>query len=152
VAQRGSGQEESMLHRYENRKSEKGFSLIELIVVLVILGLLAAVVGPKIYDKLAQSKNQVAKIQIKEIEGALQLFSFDMARYPSSAEGLEALVQNPGAGDSWKGPYLTKKNLPKDPWEKPYAYRFPGIHGDFDLYSFGADGTEGNEDDICNWN
>jgi general secretion pathway protein G len=135
---------------FEDRRSEKGFSLIELIVVLVILGLLAAVVAPNVYNKLAKGKDQIAKIQIKEIEGALQLFSFDVGRYPESAEGLESLVRNPGNMDSWKGPYLAKA-LPADPWGRPYAYRCPGTHSDFDLFSFGADGTEGNEDDICNW-
>jgi len=139
-----------MVMNFEDRRSEKGFTLIELIVVLVILGLLAAVVVPNVYKKLATGKDQIAKIQIKEIEGALQLFSFDMGRYPESAEGLDALVRNPGNVDSWKGPYLSKA-LPMDPWGRPYAYRCPGTHADFDLYSFGADGLEGNEDDICSW-
>jgi len=136
---------------FEERKSEKGFSLIELIVVLVILGLLAAVVGPRVYDKLAKGKEQIAKIQIKEIEGALQLFSFDVGRFPSSSEGLEALVRNPGNMESWKGPYLTKNDLPKDPWGKPYVYRCPGQHGDYDLLAYGPDGSEGGEDDIVSW-
>jgi general secretion pathway protein G len=134
----------------EDRRSEKGFSLIELIVVLVILGLLAAVVAPNVYNKLAKGKDQIAKIQIKEIEGALQLFSFDMGRYPNSAEGLESLVQSPGNADSWKGPYLAK-SLPNDPWGRAYVYRCPGTHGEYDLLSLGADGTEGNDDDICSW-
>ncbi len=130
-------------------KSEQGFSLIELIVVLVILGLLAAVVAPNVYNKLAKGKDQIAKIQIKELEGALQLYSFDMGRYPETGEGLEALVRNTGNSDSWKGPYLAKA-LPKDPWGRPYVYRCPGVHGDFDLFSYGADGVE-SEDDVCNW-
>jgi len=134
----------------EDRRSEKGFSRIELIVVLVILGLLAAVVGPKVYDKLAKGKDQIAKIQIKELEGAIQLFAFDLGRNPDANEGLEALVRNPSGSDSWKGPYLAKA-LPADPWGRPYIYRYPGQHGDYDLYSAGADGTEGNEDDICSW-
>ena len=108
-----------MLVNSMKRRSAEGFSLIELIVVLVILGLLAAVVAPRVYDKLAKGKDQIAKIQIKEIEGALQLFSFDMGRYPATSEGLESLVRNPGNADSWKGPYLAKKELPKDPWGKP---------------------------------
>jgi general secretion pathway protein G len=137
----------------ERRKhsSEEGWSLIELIVVLVILTLLAAVVGPRVYDKLAKGKESIAKIQIKELEGALELYSFDMGRYPNTGEGLEALIQNPGNSDSWKGPYLKKSELPKDPWQKPYAYRSPGTHGDYDLYSFGADGVEGGDDDIVSW-
>ena len=139
-----------MAMNFEDRRSEKGFSLIELIVVLVILGLLAAIVAPNVYKKLAKGKDQIAKIQIKEIEGALQLYSFDMGSYPESGQGLDSLVRNPGNADSWKGPYLAKA-LPADPWGRPYAYRCPGTYGDFDIFSFGADGTEGNEDDICNW-
>ena len=138
----------------ERRKSEKGFSLIELIVVLVILGLLAAVVAPRVYDKLARGKEQIAKIQIKEIEGALQLFSFDLGRYPSTAEGLDSLIHNPGNMDSWRGPYLSKSELPKDPWGRPYVYRSPGQHGDYDLLSYGPDGVEGGEGenaDITSW-
>jgi general secretion pathway protein G len=134
----------------ESRKSEKGFSLIELIVVLVILGLLAAVVAPNVYNKLAKGKDQIARIQIKELEGALQLFLFDMGRYPTSSEGLDALVRNPGNLDAWRGPYLAK-DVPKDPWGKPYTYRCPGMHGDYDLLSFGPDGNEGGDDDICSW-
>ena len=95
-----------MFRKNEDGHSEKGFSLIELIVVLVILGLLAAVVAPNVYKKLAKGKDQIAKIQIKELEGGLQLFSFDMGRNSETAEGLEALVRNPGNSDSWKGPYL----------------------------------------------
>jgi general secretion pathway protein G len=139
-----------MYGNFSERKSERGFSLIELIVVLVILGLLSAVVAPRVYDKLAKGKDQIAKIQIKELEGALQLYSFDMGRYPDSGEGLEALIRNPGNVDSWKGPYLAKQ-MPKDPWGRTYMYRSPGMHGDFDLFSFGADGVEGGDDDICSW-
>jgi general secretion pathway protein G len=133
-----------------NLKSEEGVTLIELIVVLVILGMLAAVVGPKIYDKLSTSKDQIAKIQITELEGALQLYSFDIGHLPDTGEGLEALVRNPVGNQSWNGPYLAKE-LPKDPWQRDYVYRFPGIHAEFDLLSLGADGAEGTEDDICSW-
>jgi general secretion pathway protein G len=139
-----------MAVKSRNLRSEEGVTLIELIVVLVILGMLAAVVAPRIYDKLSSSKDQIAKIQITELEGALQLYSFDMGRLPDSGEGLEALMRNPLGNQSWNGPYLAKE-LPKDPWQRDYVYRFPGIHAEFDLLSVGADGAEGTEDDICSW-
>ena len=138
----------------ENAGRETGFSLIELIVVLVILGLLAGIVGPRIYDKLKGSKQQIVRLQIKEFEGSLQLFSFDVGRFPSTSEGLEGMVRNPGNLESWRGPYLSKSEVPKDPWGKAYNYRCPGQHGDYDLFSYGPDGVEGGEGenaDIGNW-
>src|SRR5262245_47770932 len=150
----GALSDSAVITRDDERESERGFSLIELIVVLVILGLLAAVVAPRVYDKLAKGKEQIARIQIKEIDGALQLFSFDMGRFPNSSEGLEALIRNPGNIEAWRGPYLNKAELPKDPWGKPYVYRSPGIHGDYDLLSYGPDGVEGGDGenaDIANW-
>ena len=123
---------------------------MELIVVLVILGMLAAVVGPKVYDNLMKGKDQIARIQLSELESALQIYAFDTGRFPTTAEGLQALVQNPTGSDSWKGPYL-KKGVPTDPWDRVYGYKMPGDHSDYDLYSFGADGVEGTDDDIASW-
>ena len=127
--------------------------LIMLIVVLVILGLLATVVGPRVMDKLSKGKAEIAKIQIDQLEGALGLFRFDVGRYPNTAEGLVALAQNPGI-DNWSGPYLDKLTLPKDPWGRDYQYRSPGQYGEYDLFSLGADGIEGGEDenaDVTSW-
>jgi len=136
------------------KNAQRGFSLIELIVVLVILGLLAAVVGPKVMSKLRGSRSQIAKMQITEFEEALDLFNFDVGRYPTGEEGLRALKENVGNIPNWSGPYL-KKGVPKDPWGRDYIYRAPGQHGEFDLYSLGADGQEGGEadnTDITSWN
>lgn len=134
-------------------KHQRGFSLIELIVVLVILGLLAGVVGPAVVSKLRGARSKIAKTQISELETALEMFHFDVGRYPAASEGLQALRQNPGGLAAWDGPYL-KKDVPKDPWGKDYVYRAPGQHGDYDLYSMGADGVEGGEGDnadVTSW-
>lgn len=142
------------LERLKKQKAaQRGFSLIELIVVLVILGLLATIVGPKVIDQLSKGKANIAKVQIADLEGALGLFRFDVGRYPTTAEGLNALLENPGL-DNWSGPYLTKNSLPKDPWGHEYQYRSPGMHGDYDLYCLGADGLEGGEGDnadVTSW-
>ncbi len=133
--------------------SQAGITLIELIVVLVILGLLATVVGPRVMERLRGSKREIATMQIRELEGALDLFALDLGRLPTTDEGLEALIQNPGL-EGWNGPYLKSSKVPLDPWGKPYQYRSPGQHGDYDLFSFGPDGQEGGEGenaDIVNW-
>ena len=132
---------------------ERGFSLIELIVVLVILGLLATVVGPRVMDRLGKGKSEIAKLQIDQLEGALGLFRFDVGRYPTTNEGLQGLIETAGV-QNWSGPYLDKRTLPKDPWGREYQYRAPGQYGDFDLWSWGADGTQGGEDDnadVSSW-
>ena len=137
----------------KTRKRNRGFSLIELIVVLVILGLLATVVGPKVMDRLGRGKSEIAKLQIDQLEGALGLLRFDVGRYPTTSEGLAGLIDNPGI-ENWAGPYLDKRTLPKDPWGREYQYRAPGQYGDFDLYSLGADGVEGGEEDsadVTSW-
>ncbi len=141
-------------HRLEKRNAaQRGFSLIELIVVLVILGLLATIVGPRVIEQLSKGKANIAKVQVADLEGALGLFRFDVGRYPTTAEGLNALLENPGL-DNWSGPYLTKSSLPKDPWGHEYQYRSPGMHSDYDLYCLGADGVEGGEGDnadVTSW-
>src|SRR5205807_1177559 len=117
-----------------------GFTLLELLVVIVIIGLLAGYVAPRYFAQIGKSEVQVAKAQIESLEKALDQFRLDMRRYPSAEEGLEALVTRPsnGAG-GWGGPYL-KKDLPADPWGRPYVYRVPGQRGDFELFSYGRDG------------
>ncbi|MBI2822083.1 MAG: type II secretion system major pseudopilin GspG [Acidobacteria bacterium] len=142
-----------MVKRRKRNSGCRGFSLIELIVVLVILGLLAAVVGPAVMRRLSGSRSQIAKIQIAQFEESLDLFNFDVGRYPTTEEGLRALIENPGNLPNWSGPYL-KKGVPRDPWNRDYAYRTPGQHGEYDLYSLGADGQEGGEGenaDVGSW-
>jgi general secretion pathway protein G len=133
-------------------ENKKGFTLIELLVVMVILGLLAALVGPKLFGHVGTSKQQAAKLQIGMIEEGLDAFRLDVGRYPTTQEGLEALNTNPGI-EGWDGPYL-KKTTPLDPWKKPYQYQCPGDHGDYDLFSYGLDGAPGGEDenrDVVSW-
>jgi general secretion pathway protein G len=135
------------------RVRESGFSLIELIVVLVILGLLAGVVGPRLWNRVGESKAQVTKLQIAELGNALALYRFDVGRYPTTSQGLQALVEDLGI-QNWSGPYLAKNNVPKDTWGRDYQYRFPGDNGDYDLWSLGADGEaggEGDDADINSW-
>jgi general secretion pathway protein G len=134
-------------------RDKKGFTLIELLVVMVIVGLLAALVGPRLFPKLGKGKQAAAKAQIELFGQTLDQFRLDVGRYPTTQEGLAALVTNPGGVENWDGPYL-KKALPNDPWGKPYAYQSPGTHGEYDLSSFGRDGTpggEGEDKDVMSW-
>ncbi len=130
-----------------------GFSLIELLVVMIIIGLLAALVGPRLFGKVGKARKQAAHAQITSLGTALDTFRLDVGRYPDTSEGLEALRTAPGSTDNWDGPYLGK-NVPKDPWKKEYVYFSPGEHGDYDLISYGADGEPGGEEedaDITSW-
>ena len=140
----------------KERKFQKGFTLIELLVVMVILGLLVSLVAPKFFSKIGESKVKTAKAQIELLGSALDAFYLDVGRYPTTEEGLEALIKKPDdiPDDKWKGPYLPKKKIPLDPWGHPYIYKCPGEHGKYDLYSLGADGKEGGEGenkDIVSW-
>ncbi len=135
---------------YVDRKSEEGMTLVELIIVVVIITMLVAALGLGIRGRFGQAKDNIAKIAISEIDGSLDLYMIDVGSYPAEGMGLEALVENPGDSPNWKGPYIRKS--PVDPWGNPYVYNFPGSHGlEYDLCSAGADGSEGTEDDICNW-
>ena len=136
-----------------------GFTLLEIIVVVFILGLLAAIVAPKIIGRTDDARIAEAKVQIKNFETALKLFKLDNAFYPSTEQGLAALVEQPTTGQIpqkyREGGYLEQKQIPLDPWGNPYIYISPGLHGDFDIVSLGADakeGGEGKDADIANWN
>lgn len=134
-------------------KEHEGFTLIELLVVLIILGLLAAIVAPKFFGRIDKAKVKTAKAQIELLGTALDSFRLDNGRYPTTEEGLEALRTKPGELEKWDGPYLPKP-VPQDPWGRPYHYRSPGENGEYDLFSYGRDGTEGGEGvdrDIVSW-
>ena len=139
----------------EERKyciNRKGFTLIELLVVMVILAMLAAIVGPKLFTKVGKGKQAAAKTQIEMLGQALDSYRLDTGHYPNTSQGLNALITNPGV-EGWDGSYL-KKALPNDPWMKPYQYQSPGTHGDYDLFSYGADGApggEGENKDVNSW-
>lgn len=136
----------------QSRNNEKGFTLIEIIVVMVMIVLLASLVGPKLFPKLGKGKQSAAKAQISLIEQALDQFRLDVGRYPTTQEGLNALVMNPGV-PKWEGSYL-RKGLPADPWDRPYQYTCPGSNGEFDLFSYGRDGKpdgEGEDADVVSW-
>ena len=134
------------------RIDRRGFTLIELLVVMVILAMLAALVGPKLFTKVGKGKQSAAKTQIELLGQALDSYRLDTGHYPSTSEGLNALVTSTGA-TGWDGPYL-KKALPNDPWGKPYQYQSPGTHGEYDIISYGADGApggEGENKDVASW-
>jgi len=138
----------------KKHRRQAGFTLIELLVVLVILGLLAGLVGPKVLSYLGSSRTKTAHLQIEQLGAALDLYKLDSGGYPSSAQGLAALVAAPPGAANWHGPYLAKGKLPDDPWGHPYHYRQPGQHGDYDLCSFGSDDQEGGEgeaQDVTSW-
>jgi len=136
------------------KKPMPGFTLIELLVVLAIIGLLAGLVGPQVMKHLGSSKTKAAKVQIEDLAGALDMYRMDVGRYPSTEEGLKALVEKPANARAWNGPYLRKNNVPQDPWVYDYHYASPGEHGRFDIYSLGADnapGGEGEDQDVNSW-
>jgi general secretion pathway protein G len=140
--------------RLPQQRGGAGFTLIELMVVLVILGLLAGLVGPRVMKHLEESKSRAARLQVEDLTAALDLYYLDLGQYPSAAEGLTALVQAPADNERWNGPYLRKRQVPQDPWGHDYHYRVPGIETPFDLYSLGADNQQGGEDenrDIRHW-
>jgi len=134
-------------------RDQRGFTLIELLVVIIVLGLLVGLVGPRLFGQVGKSKQAVARAQIELIGSGLDQFRLDVGRYPDGSQGLDALQRNPNI-PNWNGPYL-KKDVPKDPWGNPYKYRCcPGQHGEYDLWSEGADGVPGGEGenaDVMSW-
>ncbi len=133
-------------------RAARGFTLLELLLVLVILGILAAIVVPKFSGRTEQARETAAKTQIAGFSTALDAYEVDTGGYPKGSEGLMDLVQAPSDVQGWKGPYM--KDVPADPWGRPYVYVSPGRNNasSYDLYSVGADGREGTEDDVTNWN
>lgn len=137
----------------KNAAKERGFTLIELLIVMVIIGLLAALVGPKFFGQEKKAKQRAAKGQIALFETALDTFRLDVGRYPTTEEGLQALRVNPETSEKWDGPYL-QKAVPVDPWGNPYVYESPSEYGEYSIRSLGADGEfggEGENTDIVNY-
>ena len=138
-----------------DRTAERGYTLVELLVVLAILGLLVAIATPRLIQYLGGAKVESADIQIERLGGILDLYRLEVGVYPSEQEGgLNALVERPQQAVTWNGPYLKNRDALTDPWDRPYLYRLPGQHGDYDLYSLGADGAEGGDGedrDITSW-
>ena len=130
-----------------------GFTLMELLVVLAILGLLMGLVGPQVLNSLGGAKTKTAGIQIKDLEQALEMYKLDVGRFPSTSEGLNSLVNKPGSVTGWNGPYL-KSDVPVDPWNREYSYKYPGEHGELDIFTYGQNGSpggEGEDSDVGNW-
>jgi general secretion pathway protein G len=152
---RGLGTEgRAVICRRSSNVRFRGFTLIELMLVLVILATLAAIVTPKLTGQSVKAKITATKTQISQFETALDAFEIDVGRYPSSVEGLQALVVKPTSeADGWQQPYMNRNAIPLDPWNNEYVYRYPGQYNQdgYDLYSCGPDGRLGGDDDITNW-
>ena len=136
------------------KRRSSGYTLVELLVVLAILGLLVALAAPRVIRYLGTANTDTAHIQIEKLGGVLDLYRLEIGHYPTDQEGLVALVDRPPQAETWNGPYLKNRESLIDPWGTPYVYRSPGEHGEYDLYTLGADGKEGGDGedrDITNW-
>jgi general secretion pathway protein G len=149
-----------VLKRYRRRQAarrrrrEAGMTLLELLVVITVLGLLTAAVGTVALNYLGRAKTETTQLRINQVESGLDLFRLDMGRYPTDAEGLQALVQAPANAEKWQGPYLKKAEAIEDAWGNPFLYAIPGQHGEVDIYSLGADqadGGDGEDQDVTSW-
>ena len=140
VASAGTGPARQKNARYAG---QQGFTLVEMLVVIAIIGLIMGLIGPRVLNYLSESKVKAAKIQLQSFASALDLFYLDAGRFPSAAEGLAALVQRTPGVAAWNGPYLKGGTVPSDPWSHAYLYRAPGDHGPYDIVSYGSDGQEG---------
>lgn len=130
------------------RRPQRGFTLLELLVVMVIIGLLAGYVAPRYFSQLGKSEVKAAQAQISSLERALDTYRLDVGRYPTTEQGLKALMERPQGEAKWQGPYL-QKNVPADPWGNPYQYKSPGDKGEYELVSFGKDGQPGGSGDAA---
>src|ERR1700682_5572335 len=140
--------------RRQQEFGQQGFTLVEILVVITIIGLIMGLVGPRVLNYLGESKAKAAKIQIESFASALDLYFLDNGRYPTTWEGLAAWVQRSGTSRTWNGPYLKGSVVPTDPWDQPYLYRSPGEHGAYDVISYGSDGQEGGTGtaaDVTSW-
>ena len=143
-----------MKNTTRRRRNDGGFTLLEMLVVLAIMGLLAAIIAPQVLKYLGSSRTQTAKVQIQNVDAALQLYRLDVGRFPTQEEGLGSLVAAPPTAPGWNGPYLQKTAALTDPWGAPYLYRIPGKHGEADVYSLGSDKAEGGTGeaaDVGSW-
>ena len=139
---------------HERLSSQTGFTLIEIMVVIIIIGILASIVVPRMFGNVEKARLNAAFAQIEMLGTALDTFRLDVGRYPTTSEGLEALVTPVTGTEEWNGPYLKKREIPLDPWKNPYHYESPGNFGDYDLYSYGKDNAEGGDGenrDIASW-
>ncbi|MEQ1738513.1 MAG: type II secretion system major pseudopilin GspG [Methyloglobulus sp.] len=140
--------------KQDNYRRQTGFTLLELLVVLGIIAMLAGLVGPQVMKHMGESKVKAAKVQIEDLAQTLDMYKLDVGSYPTSEQGLNALIESPDGAQRWNGPYLRKSKVPLDPWQQEYKYTSPGEHGKFDISSLGADGKEGGEgedQDLNSW-
>jgi general secretion pathway protein G len=154
LVSRTSGGSSAMTKISRKKRRQDGYTLVELLVVLAILGLLVAIAAPRLIAYLGSARADTAKVQVDRLGTVLDLYHLEIGRYPTDQEGLQALVEAPSQVEAWNGPYLTNREALTDPWGRPYVYRFPGQHGDYDLYSLGADGREGGDGenrDVTSW-